>query len=293
MQLLRVPPYPVTVTLDVDNPLTSYEYTVIDMVDSSTTVKTAVSDANSKLLVEIPSDYDGDYIVKIEDVEHDITIVRPYSNPNDHGSTSSEIAAYAKNEELARAIIDAYPDVDGFYYKKKVIETVGLGADYIPLWADAKEILKVYENNVLIYDKDDVENSIDIFEITSDGSAVTLTYADAVNRDESARLLLPASPTDLTELDFSKRGFPKGWDYKIVVATGYKKLPSEITRAAELLIADIDCGKLDYYQRFISTYNTDQFRIQFDKEAFNGTGNLIVDKIISKYEKRIKFVGVL
>ncbi len=37
--------------------------------------------------------------------------------------------------------------------------------------------------------------------------------------------------------------------------------------------------KLDYFKRYASAYNTDQFRIQFDKTLFAGTGNLIVDKI--------------
>ena len=120
-----------------------------------------------------------------------------------------------------------------------------------------------------------------------------MQYNDAINRDESARILLPASPTDIAELDYSARGFPKGWDYRITFEVGYHKVPQDIKRATELLIHDIDCGKLDYYKRYIGSYNTDQFRIQFDKAVFEGTGNLIVDKILDKYRKPIEFVGVL
>jgi hypothetical protein len=153
--------------------------------------------------------------------------------------------------------------------------------------------LKVYENNVLLYDVDNLENSPTHFEIIPDGSAITMTFNDAINRDESARILLPASPTDIAELDYSARGFPKGWDYTVVLEVGYSKVPTDIVRATELLIHDIDCGKLDYYKRYIGAYNTDQFRIQFDKAVFEGTGNLIVDKILDKYRKPIEFVGVL
>ena len=219
-------------------------------------------------------------------------VVRPYINPNNKGTTASEIATYASNEELARAIIDSVCDVE-FYYKKKVIQTTGQGTDYLPIWVDAKKVLKVYENNVLLYNADDLENSVSAFEIIPDGSAITMTFNDAINRDESARILLPASPTDITELDYSARGFPKTWDYTIVLEVGYNKVPSDIIRATELLIHDIDCGKLDYYKRYIGAYNTDQFRIQFDKAVFEGTGNLIVDKILDKYRKPIEFVGVL
>jgi hypothetical protein len=70
-------------------------------------------------------------------------------------------------------------------------------------------------------------------------------------------------------------------------------VPSDIVRAATLLIDDIKCGRNDYYQRYISAYNTDQFRLQFDKRVFEGTGNIVVDKILSKYAKSITRLGVL
>ena len=292
MQILRVPPYDLSVTLNVGSSSTEYDYTITDMADSSVIEDSITSSANSKVVIPISSKYDTEYKIEVDGDEYFIDVVRPYINPDEHGTTASEIATYASNEELARAIIDSVCDVE-FYYKKKVIQTTGQGTDYLPIWVDAKKVLKVYENNVLLYDADDLENSVSAFEIIPDGSAITMTFNDAINRDESARILLPASPTDIAELDYSARGFPKGWDYTIILEVGYNKVPSDIVRATELLIHDIDCGKLDYYKRYIGAYNTDQFRIQFDKTVFEGTGNLIVDKILDKYRKPIEFVGVL
>ena len=292
MQILRVPPYDLSVTLDVSSASVVYDYTVVDMADSSEVIGVATSSALKKVVIPLSSKYDTQYKITVDGEDTYVDVVRPYVNPNDHGSTASEIAAYASNEELARAIIDSVCDVE-FYYKKRVLETTGLGVDYIPIWVDAKEVIKVYENNVLLYDASDLENAVTEFEIIADGSAITMKYSDAINRDESARILLPASPTDIAELDYSARGFPKGWDYRITLEVGYTKVPEDIKRATELLIHDIECGKLDYYKRYIGAYNTDQFRIQFDKAVFEGTGNLIVDKILSKYSKPIEFVGVL
>ena len=292
MEVLRVPPYNLSVTLDVALATTEYEYAITDMADSSEVVGIATSDASNKITIPLSSKYDGQYKVTVGGEDTYVDVVRPYSNPNDNGSTATEVQAYRKNEELARAIIDSVCDVD-FYFRKKTIETTGLGLDYIPIWVNAKKILKVYENNVLVYDADDVENSTFVFEITSDGSAVTTKYPDLVNRNESNPILYPGSPTDYLDFLFSERGFPRGWDYKIELEVGYHKVPSDIVRATELLIHDIDCGKLDYYKRYIGSYNTDQFRIQFDKAVFDGTGNLLVDKILDKYRKPIEFVGVL
>jgi len=292
MQILRVPPYNLSVDLTVGLPSTEYDYTVVDMADFSITEGSVTSGTDSKVTIILSSKYDTQYQITIDGDEHYVDVIRPYVNPNDHGNTASEISSYASNEELARAIIDSVCDVE-FYYKKKIIQTTGQGTDYLPIWVDAKKVLKVYENNVLLYDADDLENSVSVFEITPNGSAITMTFNDAINRDESARILLPASPTDITELDYSARGFPKTWDYTIVLEVGYSKVPSDIVRATELLIHDIDCGKLDYYKRYIGAYNTDQFRIQFDKAVFEGTGNLIVDKILDKYRKPIEFIGAL
>ena len=292
MQILRVPPYNLSVILDVSSAATEYEYTILDMADFSESTGTVTSDSNSKVEIPLSSRYDTQYKVTVDNEDTYVDVVRPYVDPNEHGTTASEISAYAANEELARAMIDSICDVE-FYFKKRVVETVGLGVDYIPVWVDAKDVIKVYENNVLLYDASDLENSTTIFELIQDGSAITMQYNDAINRDESARILLPASPTDIAELDYSARGFPKGWDYRITFEVGYHKVPQDIKRATELLIHDIDCGKLDYYKRYIGSYNTDQFRIQFDKAVFEGTGNLIVDKILDKYRKPIEFVGVL
>ena len=59
------------------------------------------------------------------------------------------------------------------------------------------------------------------------------------------------------------------------------------------MMEDIKCGKLDYYKRYVTAYNTDQFRIQFDKSVLNGTGNMLVDKILDKYANTILKPGII
>jgi hypothetical protein len=78
-----------------------------------------------------------------------------------------------------------------------------------------------------------------------------------------------------------------------VLDVGYRAIPPDVEAATRMLIEDIDCGKLDYYKRYINAYNTDQFRIQFDKGMTSGTGNMMVDRILDKYVKVITKPGVL
>jgi hypothetical protein len=131
------------------------------------------------------------------------------------------------------------------------------------------------------------------YEVTSDKTAIVEKSTDNINRAESAPLVLPSASSDSLDPQFIYRGFGKTWDYRITVEYGHTSVPSDIVKATEMLVHDIECGKLDYYKRFISSYNTDQYRIQFDKGLFEGTGNILVDKILSKYTKSITKLGVL
>lgn len=286
--------FPVTVTGYASTAVT---INVTDLGDSSLAMDAvqATTTSASKVTISVPLKYDADYKVQVYSghttpasanliFEDFYEVRRPYTDPNTKGTTATEIAAYATDEQLARAIIDSIVD-DGFYYTKKDILATGNGSDFIAVWDKVVKINSVYENNVLVTSK--------TFELTKDGSAITQTYTGELNRSESAPVLLPASSSDYTELIYGYTGFPREYDYRISADVGYVNVPSDIKRAVELLVEDISCGRLDYYKRYIGAYNTDQFRIQFDKAVFQGTGNILVDKILEKYKKPVTRPGVL
>jgi hypothetical protein len=276
---------------------TAVTVNVTDLSDSTLVMDATqvTTTSASKITISVPLKYDADYKVQVYNTHAAVAaanlifedvyeVRRPYVDPNTKGTTATEIASYATDEQLARAIIDSIVD-DGFYYIKKNIGAIGNGSDFIPVWDNVKTINAVYENNVLVTAK--------TFELTKDGSAITQTYTGELNRSESAPVLLPASSSDYTELIYGYTGFPREYDYRINADIGYVNVPSDIKRATELLIEDISCGRLDYYKRYIGSYNTDQFRIQFDKAVFQGTGNILVDKILEKYKKPVTRPGVL
>jgi len=60
-----------------------------------------------------------------------------------------------------------------------------------------------------------------------------------------------------------------------------------------MLIEDIKCGKMDYYKRYVKSFSTDQYKIEYDKRLIEGTGNILVDKILSRYKETIIRPGVL
>lgn len=292
MEILRLPSTTPQTTISVTDPNTEYDYTILDLSDASATTGNITSNNSSEVTLSFSGSYDSDYRVTIDGEEHFFTVVRPYVDPNTLGNTQSEIDKFTKHEELVRAIIDSVV-IEGFYYKKRVIETVGLGADYLPLWTNAQRLIKIYENNVLLFDSSNASAYPLAYGLTADKTAVTVLYEGEINRLQGAVLQLPQSISDIWDMNFGYRGFPKEFDYTLYLETGYKKVPSDIKRATELLIEDLGCGKLEYIERYVNDYQTDQYKIKFDSRVFEGTGNMIADKILSKYAKSVRHIGVL
>ena len=390
MEILRVPPYPIITKWNL--PDANYEYIVYveDLVDHSIEETRITSDENGLVIYQLPLakiDFDREFLIRFYDAEHQhiiyeegLSIIRPYVNPASLGETKSEIAEYKMYEVIARSIIDTFIN-DGFYNHKSILQAQGNGADYMPVWRMANRVLKVYENNVLIYNGQDMEvpladfydstfdPSVDIgftvpntslpnysvgdqvyinlpnhylsgtyivteaidaynfrinvkysqidtdisftqgelgtalrvwpysFGITLDNSAIQKTTNAEYNRISQTLpdLGLPVSRGDIM-YNYERRdggAFKSGYDYLFVLDEGFRVIPPDVVRATTMLINDIKCGKLDYFQRGVSSYDTDQFKLQFDKVILNGTGNLIVDKMLDKYTRGILKLGVL
>jgi hypothetical protein len=379
MEILRVPPYPITTKWDVPTANTAYSVYVEDLVDHSYEKSTLTSDANkqiSYILSRSKVQYDREFLFRVTDsngeivVEENLSIYRPYVNPNTLGTTADEIAEYKKWEIIARSIIDGYildhsANGDAFYNHKLVIVKEGQGGDYFPIWHNVNKVLKVYENNVLIYNGEDVSITLATQVPTVSSGTVTLTTAVAhgyeigdvvtistvepieyrgtfvvtavptttsfsfassatgnittagtvlrvweyhyntlldnsaiarveangtYNRSESTPLRLPLGSGDL-EVHAGAMGgyvaFPQGFDYTFILDAGYKTIPPDVEKAATILIQELKCGSNDYYKRFVTQYKTDQFDIKFAPQFLEGTGNMLVDKILNNYKGNV------
>ena len=305
MEILRVPPYEtIAVNFVVPSGYNDVDIyaRVTDMADLSVqSVEFLDSSTGDDLEISLPGRYDNNYRVEFFKIvsgtevliyEEFYELIRPYVDPNTLGTTASEIAEYTTLELVARSIIDTFVP-EGFYNKKVTVVGTGNGSDYFPLWEKVYRVFKVYENNELVYDRSTPDTNKYEYVITADKTAIQKVYAGQMNRYESTAQNLPIGRGDLGYYGYEGVGFPQGYDYTFVVDYGYITVPADIEHAQKLLIEDLKCGKLDYYKRYVTAYNTDQFKIQFDKTMFNGTGNFLVDKILEKYVKTIVKPGIV
>ena len=194
MEILRVPPYDVVeATLIIptgytDEPFIAY---ITDMADLSVSSQTFTGSSGDEFSVNLSAKFDNDYYVEVQTVSngtiaiHDTyEVKRPYVNPSSKATTATEIATYAANEELARAIIDSVVQ-EGFYYQKKTIEVAGNNSDWMPIWDKVTKVVSVSENNVLITDR--------TYGISKDRTGIVEVVDGTINRYEGSPLMLPSS----------------------------------------------------------------------------------------------------
>jgi len=320
MIILRQPSeFPITLEYSGLDSTTEYSLKIYGNKSNLVAEYDVTSDNNGVISQEIDQffeKFDDEYAVNVFSLDEDenpentvvmdnLTIKRPYVNPYLLGDTEEEDQDAVYNERIARAIIDAV--TGGFYYKSDTIDITALGGDYLAVPNRINRINHVYKNNMLVYNRFASASVVqDTYFITPDHTAMTIQQEGVYNRSDSKPVRLPLAASDsfnlyndsddpiaaltkVKEFDL----FPSSYDYTIVGEFGYPVVPVDIQDATKMLIEDIKCGKLDYINKYINEYRTDQFTIKYNEFAWRGTGNRIVDQILQGYATNFYKLGVL
>jgi len=340
MEISRTPPFPLTFTHPNFSPLTAHVVTILDDHSNDLVAILTTSDDAGEISVELPnyfSRYDDEYRCEIylssgteistgmpilgDLVWVDtLTIMRPYVSLADIIESPGGIEEAIMYEAIARAMINSI--TGGFTYKREVVETSGLGSDYLPIPFRLNKVVRVYENDVLVYnaEPEDPETWRDRREyyVTPDKGAISVKIENSTgyNRlqskapyrgrgasDSFNRYNTNDSPNYSEAVAYDTKiftdgaggspMFPSNWDYTVVVDAGWPVIPQDIKQAIKLIISDLRCKNIPYVNSYIKNYKSDQFMLTFDDRVFKNTGNLIADKILSAYVRPIYRLGVI
>ena len=162
-------------------------------------------------------------------------------------------------------------NLGGFYFKQKVLGLQGMGNDKLTIGQRTNDIVSVMRNNVMVYDRDVIENEEE-YSLTADYQSVIRRDREEVNISESKTPIASGSAI-----------FPVGWDFRIRIETGWLYVPQDIQDATLLLIEDMACMTPNYLNKYVREYETKDFRVDIHRPAFAGTGNLMVDQVLAKY----------
>lgn len=284
MEILRLPETTsIEVSFNVAQASATYIISYQDLNTYDTFSASAVSDSSKIVTFELDSRYltytgtlDVDVMTSASSIvmSDGIDIVKPYcdisSLANKLGITTAQTI---QSEKVARKIIESEAGKFGFVRKQK--EVYGMGMDYLPIDEPIQKLYYLYENGELIYDYED-ENLQD-YKISVDRTSI-VTAASPVNKMEYQRVWRDR---------FLDTDFTSGFDYIVDADFGYRVVPEDIQEACELLIQDIASNNLRYVNRYITEFDNNEFKIKFSDGFQSGTGNLIADKILSRYKNRI------
>jgi hypothetical protein len=217
-----------------------------------------------------------------EVITTNIDVVRPYVLDLLSLSTTlnKSLSAVKDMERTARYIIDSEVS-RGFGFVRKEKEVVGNGSDYLVINEKINKLYKVYENGILLYDSTSQTNEVN-FAISKDKTSIVPVDAQQ-NKTEYPEVWRDR---------YLSRIFADGYDYVIDADYGYKVVPQDIQEAAQLLCADLSSDNMKYLNKYIESFDNQDFKIKFAKNFNASTGNLVVDRILQKYKNDIR-VGVL
>ena len=290
MEALRINGQRPSVTFTGLLPSSEYTLEYRDILTEEVYVLSEESDTNGSvtfLLNQIYATYNGvldasvyDYLDEVV-ITTNIDVIRPYTDistlATDLNKTTAQVT---EMERIARYIIDSEVS-EGFGYVRKEKEIVGNGSDYLVVNEKINKLYKVYENGTLLYDSTSDNNEI-TFAISKDKTSIVPLH------EESNKTEYPQVWRDR----YLSRAFSDGYDYVIDADFGYKVVPQDIQEATKLLCSDISSDNMKYLNKYIESFDNDDFKIKFAKNFNASTGNLVVDRILTKYKNNIR-IGVL
>ena len=275
----------------------NYNLELDDLITSQSYSASAAANGSGVASFVMPDHYltyTGSLVATVKDSTEDIVnitnieILRPYCNIDTtglkiygktSGLTTTERNNIVEYERLARYIIDSH--TDGFSFIRKEKEFIGSGTDELLLDEKVHNLYKIYENGELMYDASSNTNEAD-YKINKQLNAIVLDIPES-NRINYKKVWRDR----FLDIDFFE-----GYEYIVDADFGWKVIPQDIQEACELLIQDIVKDNIKYINRYIESFDNDDFKIKFAKNWTATTGNLIVDKILERYKRPMR-VGVL
>ena len=212
------------------------------------------------------------------------SLIRPYASPTRILELSDIPASASANTDLlrrlekkARLSLNSYIG-DSFYKEKRTLTVFGQNTDIITTPIPIQRIDKVYEDDLLVYERDNSTYQLDFpLEIDDSGTRIKIVNSSSNNKEI---LEFPKFSV------FYYEGiFKKDFSYKIDGIWGWEYIPADIELATALLVEDYLCNDFNIRNKNIGQLSNDSYNIKYGSDFSTGTGNLIVDNLIAKYKE--------
>lgn len=215
-----------------------------------------------------------------------ISIIRPYASTDrivslaDIDVTTLGSASASKLQKLerrARLAINSFLGFN-FYKEKRTMTVYGNNTDVLTLPDPLYRIDFIYEDDLLIYERDSQIDELEYpIEIGPSSNRIKI-----VNSDEKYKETFEFPKFSV----FYYEGiFKKDYSYKIDGVWGWDYVPADVEEATALLVNDYLCNDFNIRNKNIAQLSNDSYDIKYGADAATGTGNLLVDNLLSVYRE--------
>jgi hypothetical protein len=214
-------------------------------------------------------------------------VVVPYATPNQIAARlgwqfyDPSVPGYQNQERIqaaesiCRNLINHYTGTN-FSPVYKTVMAQGQDADVLSLSERVVSISKIYQNNELIYDAtiDPAYNYFNLqFSIADSGYGIRISEPDWDVAEEQQITVI---------YEYGK--FKQDWRYDVEGTYGYPSTPTPIFEAMIMLVNDLMCQDSIYRNKYINGVMVKDWKFSYNALAWVGTGNAIVDDLLSIYK---------
>jgi hypothetical protein len=176
-------------------------------------------------------------------------------------------------ERIARYTINAYTR-SYFGNKVKTLDCYGQNADVLVVREPIVSVSKLYQNGKLVVDGLVFSEFGWALEVTETNHGIRIIDPDYTDISESEAIRITIGGGGV---------FKQGSRYTVEGVFGYPDVPMKIQDCASMLVNDYMCRDALWRARYINKVEMRDWKFTFEKEAFRGTGNLIVDTLLRDY----------
>jgi hypothetical protein len=175
-------------------------------------------------------------------------------------------------ERYARFKINAFTG-QKFEYVRKQVSVLGDGVDILLLPERIESILKVYKNDVLIYNSASQDNQV-LLSPTETNYAIAFDKGPGLEVFESYPYVADRP---------SAGYFNNGSKYTVEGVFGYKNVPIEIYDCTIRLANDYFHQDTTWREKYVKSMQTGDWSVDISPAAYTGTGNSAVDRMLEPF----------
>ena len=180
-------------------------------------------------------------------------------------------------EFMARMQIENYVSMS-FGKRTANQEIFGNGSDALELTERMNSITKIYEDGILVIDY----TSDPVYNIFGWNVELTPTYkALRIINSSGLSVISYDNVVDPTVPEYGR--FRDASRYRIYGEIGWPYVPQDIRRCAVVLSGDYLSMDANWRQKYLNKVTMGDVSFEMAPGAFNGTGNILVDRILDSY----------